>query len=52
MTSLFEFLTQPIEIARHYRGDYLQPDLIAGLTVAVVMLPQSMAYAFIAGLPP
>lgn len=27
-------------------------DLIAGLTVAVVLVPQSMAYALIAGLPP
>ncbi|UCG12488.1 MAG: SulP family inorganic anion transporter [Deltaproteobacteria bacterium] len=31
---------------RHLRGD-----LIAGLTVAVVAVPQSMAYALIAGLP-
>ncbi|MEJ7553227.1 MAG: SulP family inorganic anion transporter, partial [Aquificaceae bacterium] len=27
-------------------------DLMAGLTVAVVLVPQSMAYALIAGLPP
>jgi SulP family sulfate permease len=30
----------------------LRQDLIAGLTVAAVALPQSMAYALIAGLPP
>ncbi len=27
-------------------------DLVAGLTVAVVLIPQSMAYAMLAGLPP
>ena len=30
----------------------LRPDLVAGLTVAVVAIPQSIAYASIAGLPP
>lgn len=34
-----------------YRWRFLKPDLIAGLTVAVVAVPQSMAYALIAGLP-
>ena len=32
--------------------DSLIRDLIAGLTVAVVLVPQSMAYAMLAGLPP
>ncbi len=36
---------------RHYRGGHLRADIFAGLTVAVVALPQSMAYALIAGLP-
>lgn len=36
---------------RGYRWRFLKPDLIAGLTVAVVAVPQSMAYALIAGLP-
>jgi SulP family sulfate permease len=36
---------------RHYRTGHLRADLFAGLTVAVVALPQSMAYALIAGLP-
>jgi SulP family sulfate permease len=36
---------------RRYRRPHFQADLIAGLTVAVVALPQSMAYALIAGLP-
>jgi len=36
---------------RRYNRYYLKTDLFAGLTVAVVALPQSMAYAIIAGLP-
>jgi sulfate permease, SulP family len=36
---------------RRYNRRYLKADLFAGLTVAVVALPQSMAYALIAGLP-
>jgi SulP family sulfate permease len=32
--------------------DSLVRDLVAGLTVAVVLVPQSMAYAMLAGLPP
>jgi SulP family sulfate permease len=34
-----------------YRPLHLRADLVAGLTVAVVAVPQSMAYALIAGLP-
>lgn len=30
----------------------LQADIIAGITVALVLIPQSMAYAALAGLPP
>jgi sulfate permease, SulP family len=36
---------------RRYNGHHFKADLFAGLTVAVVALPQSMAYALIAGLP-
>ncbi len=36
---------------RRYKLHHLRADLFAGLTVAVVALPQSMAYALIAGLP-
>jgi len=32
-------------------GDALKADLIAGITVALVLIPQSMAYAQLAGLP-
>jgi SulP family sulfate permease len=32
-------------------GDTIRADLIAGITVALVLIPQSMAYAQLAGLP-
>ncbi len=35
-----------------YKAAYLKDDAIAGLTVAVVLIPQAMAYAMLAGLPP
>jgi SulP family sulfate permease len=34
-----------------YHGQTLRADLLAGLTVALVLIPQSMAYAQLAGLP-
>ncbi len=35
-----------------YRKSWLPNDLIAGITVGIILIPQSMAYAMIAGLPP
>jgi SulP family sulfate permease len=35
-----------------YKSEYFKSDLAAGITVAVLLIPQGMAYAFIAGLPP
>ena len=35
-----------------YEAAFLKGDAIAGLTVAVVLIPQAMAYAMLAGLPP
>jgi SulP family sulfate permease len=46
------FVLRPVTILRAYRIDNLRPDLIAGATVAVILLPQAMAYALIADLPP
>ncbi|MFC1824156.1 SulP family inorganic anion transporter [Thermodesulfobacteriota bacterium] len=37
---------------RRYERSFLRSDLIAGLTVAVVLIPQAMAYAMLAGMPP
>lgn len=37
---------------RKYSLDQFKGDLLAGVTVAVMLIPQGMAYAMIAGLPP
>ncbi len=37
---------------RGYRKSWFRGDLSAGLTVGVMLIPQGMAYAMIAGLPP
>jgi len=34
-----------------YRGDWLRPDIVAGLTTGAVIIPKAMAYAMMAGLP-
>jgi MFS superfamily sulfate permease-like transporter len=44
---LFPFLTW----LKGYRFQYLGSDFVAGVTVALVLIPQSMAYAQLAGLP-
>ncbi|SDU32784.1 SulP family inorganic anion transporter [Halopseudomonas salegens] len=36
---------------RHYRRAWLSGDLTAGVVVSVMIIPQSMAYAMLAGLP-
>lgn len=36
----------------HYNGRWLYGDLVAGITVGVVLVPQSMSYATLAGLAP
>ncbi|MBE7556928.1 MAG: STAS domain-containing protein [Anaerolineales bacterium] len=46
------FFLRPVRIFQDYRRAYLQPDLIAGLTVSVVLLPQAIVFAILAGLPP
>lgn len=49
-------VTEAIQAAsmniRRYARSALRPDLIAGLSVAMIALPQSMAYAQLAGMPP
>lgn len=37
---------------KYYRADKLSGDLTAGLIVTVMLIPQSLAYAMLAGLPP
>lgn len=41
-----------LESLRTYRLSDLRNDLVAGLTVAAVTIPQAMGYALVAGLPP
>jgi len=45
---LFPFL----DWLRDYNPSTFRADLVAGITVAVVLIPQAMAYAMLAGLPP
>ena len=48
MRNFFPFL----EWLPKYKKKYLSADLLAGFTVAIVLIPQGMAYAMIVGLPP
>ena len=41
-----------IHVLRHYRRAWLRGDVVAGCTVAAYLVPQVMAYAEVAGLPP
>ena len=36
----------------NYKKAFLGGDIAAGLTVGIMLIPQSMAYAMVAGLPP
>ncbi len=47
-----QFFTRPVRVISDIKLSYLRPDFFAGLTVAIVMLPQAIAYALIAELPP
>ena len=49
---LGSFLLHPLEVLKGYRRGDVSPDLFAGLTVAAVAIPQAIAYAAIAELPP
>ncbi len=51
MNTLTRFFP-PLQWLPHYRREDLSGDLSAGLTVGVMLIPQGMAYALIAGLPP
>ncbi len=44
-------LLQPWQFLRQYRWQDLPADAIAGITTGLILVPQSIAYALIAGLP-
>jgi high affinity sulfate transporter 1 len=44
--------TPGLAFVRHARGDALRRDLAAGVVLAALLVPQGMAYAELAGLPP
>lgn len=46
------YFLRPASLLRGYRPANLRPDLLAGITVAVILLPQAIAFALIADLPP
>ena len=48
IAKIFSLITQ----LRSYGGGDLRSDIVAGLTTAVMLIPQGMAYAMLAGLPP
>jgi SulP family sulfate permease len=52
LRTLLTYFLRPAEIIRAYKLQNLRPDFIAGLTVAIVTLPQAIAFALIAELPP
>ena len=41
-----------LALLRGYNARWLRPDLVAGLVLAAILVPQGMAYAELAGLPP
>lgn len=50
--SLLTFFLQPTRLLQSYSTANLRADIIAGLTVAIILLPQAIAYALIGELPP
>ncbi len=51
LRNVFGFRIPAFEVLRGYRFADARADLVAGLSVAAVAVPQAMAYAMIAGLP-
>jgi MFS superfamily sulfate permease-like transporter len=41
-----------VRLLRTYRRAWLRHDLVAGLVLTALLVPQGMAYAKLAGLPP
>ena len=41
-----------LQAARSYRREWLAKDVVAGVVLTTLLVPQGMAYAELAGLPP
>jgi sulfate permease, SulP family len=52
VASLLHYFLRPVRLLTTYDRKHVRPDLVAGLTVAVILLPQAIAFALIAELPP
>jgi sulfate permease, SulP family len=52
VSNIVSYFLKPVSYVRGYDRLNLRSDLIAGLTVAVILLPQAIAYSLIAELPP
>jgi sulfate permease, SulP family len=45
-------LLRPLQLLRSYPRAALRADIVAGMTVGIVLLPQALAFSLLAGLPP
>ena len=52
VTTRVERFLPGVGVARSYRRGWLGPDLLAGIGLTALLVPQGMAYAELAGLPP
>jgi len=52
MAGMLSRWTPGLTTLRHYDRGWLRPDLVAGVVLAAILVPQGMAYAELAGLPP
>jgi high affinity sulfate transporter 1 len=51
-TSRLTAFVPGLAVARSYRPEWLRRDLVAGVVLTAMLVPQGMAYAELAGLPP
>ena len=52
MTGVLRRWAPGLATLRGYQRAWLRPDLVAGVVLAAILVPQGMAYAELAGLPP
>src|SRR5215218_6108382 len=49
---VLERFVPAIRLVQSYRRAWARPDIVAGVVLAAILVPQGMAYAELAGLPP